>query len=30
MEAALRTAVEKLTGRRLIDLDFMNVRGVGA
>ena len=28
MEAALRTAVEKLTGEELIDLDFVDVRGV--
>lgn len=28
MEAALRTAVEKLTGEELIDLEFTDVRGV--
>lgn len=28
MEAALRTAVEKLTGEELVDLDFVDVRGV--
>lgn len=28
MEAALRTAVEKLTGEELIDLDFTDVRGI--
>ena len=28
MEAALRTAVEKLTGEELAELDFTDVRGI--